>query len=74
MKSVSPAGLRRDCLGEAEVDDARHRLAVYFDDQNIRRLQVAMNDGLLMSMLHAFADFGEKFDSFPNVQFLLDRR
>jgi hypothetical protein len=49
--SIEP---RRDRFGQAEVDDSRHRFPVYFGHQNVRRLQVSMDDGLLVRVLHAF--------------------
>ena len=44
--------LLRDGLGDTEVDNARHRLAIDFNNQNVGRLQIAMHDRFLMRMLH----------------------
>ena len=47
-------------LGQSEVDDARHRLAIHLNHQNVCRLQIAMDDGLLVRVLHAFAGLNEE--------------
>ena len=52
--------LLRSRFGHAEVDNARHRLAVDFSDEDVRGLQVAVDDGLLVRVLHAFADLDEE--------------
>ena len=49
--NVSCAPLRSG-FGDPEVDNAWQGLAVDFADEDVRRLQVAMNDCLLMRMLH----------------------
>ncbi len=51
--------VRRGRLGQPEVDDARHGFAVHFYNQNVCRFQIAMDDGFLMRVLHAFADLNE---------------
>ena len=43
-------------LGDAEVDHLGHRLAVDLGDEDVRGLQVAVQNGLLMSVLHRLAD------------------
>ena len=43
-------------LGDAEVDDLRHRLAVVDRDEDVRRLEVAVNDAFLVGVLHRLAD------------------
>ena len=43
-------------LGHAEVDDFGHRLAVVFGDEDVRRLEVAVDDALLMGVLDGLAD------------------
>ena len=55
---------------QAEIDDARHGLAVDFDYQDVRGFQIAMNDGFLMGMLHAFTDADEESKAFRNAEFL----
>jgi len=54
-------------LGDAEVDDLRDRPAIDLDDEDVRRLQVAMHDALLMRVLNAVADAEEELEA------LLDR-
>ena len=63
--------LRRGRLRQSEVDDPRHRFAVHFHHQNVCRLQIAMDDGLLMRVLHAFAGLDEKFKPIPDLELLL---
>ena len=46
--------LRR--LGDAEVDHLRHRHAVVQRDEDVRGLDVAVNDALLMRVLDGLAD------------------
>src|SRR5579871_4534554 len=46
-------------LGHAEVDNFGGGLAIHFRDENTGWLQVAMDNGFLMRMLHAFADVYE---------------
>ena len=50
----------RDSFGYAEVDDAGHGLAVDFGDQDVGGLEVTVDDGFLVSVLYAFADFDEE--------------
>ena len=55
MRQVGePLLLRR--LGHAEVDDLRHRHAVVQRDEDVRRLEVAVDDAFLMRVLHRLAD------------------
>jgi hypothetical protein len=35
-------------FGQAEIDDPRHRLPVHFAYQNVRGLQIAMDDSFLI--------------------------
>ena len=48
-------------LGHAKVDNLRHRLAVIEGDQHVGRLQVAVDDALLMRVLHRLTDRDEQF-------------
>ena len=48
--------LLADRLGDAEVDDLHHRLAVVQRDQHVRGLEVAVDDPLLVGVLHRLAD------------------
>ena len=68
---VSLRNLRRGRLRQPEVDDPRHRLAVHFHHQNVGRLQIAMDDRLLVRVLHAFAGLDEEFEPIPDLEFLL---
>ena len=63
--------LRRGRLGQPEVDDPRHRLAVHFHHQNVCRFQIAMDDGFLVRVLHAFAGLNEEFEPVPDLELLL---
>ena len=57
--SVSrPAGR----LGDAEVDHLRHRHAVVQRDQDVRRLDVAVDDPLLVRVLDRLADLDEQVE------------
>src|SRR5579863_5254219 len=57
-------------FGDAEVDDTGNRLAVDFRDENVGRLQVTMDDGLLMCVLNAFANLDEERETVANRKFL----
>src|SRR5471030_2994480 len=46
----------------SQVDDLRRRLFVGRRQQDVRRFQVAMNDRLLMRVLHALADDEEEIE------------
>ena len=50
----------RDRLGDAEVDHLRHRPAVLHGDQDVRRLDVAVDDALLVGVLDRLADLDEQ--------------
>ena len=63
--------MRRSGFRDAKVDYARGRFAIDFDDENVGRLDVAMNDGLLMRVLYSFADFDEEFQPLPDFELLL---
>ena len=47
-------------LGQAEVDHLGHRRAVVAFDQDVRRLQIAVDDPLLMGVLHGRADLAKE--------------
>ncbi len=51
-------------LGDAEVDDLRHRRAVVQRDQHVRRLDVAVDDALLVGVLHCLTDVDEQLQTF----------
>src|SRR5262245_42557276 len=52
-------------LGHAEVDDLRHGPAVVQGDQHVGRLDVAVDDPLLMRVLHRLADRHEQLQTLP---------
>ena len=62
--------LRRG-LGDAEIDDLRRVLLVLGRHQHVRRLDVPMDDPLLMRMLYARADIDEQRQPFPDAEPLL---
>ena len=51
-----------DRLGDAEVDDLGHRLAVVERHQHVRRLDVAVDDPLLVGVLDRLADRDEQLE------------
>ena len=55
---------RRD-VGNAEIEDFG---LARFLDQDVARLQVAMNDGLIVSVLHRVAHLGQKLEARPSVE------
>ena len=65
VRSVSCCPSR---LGHAEVDHLGHRLAVVQRDQDVGRLDVAMDDAFLMGVLHGLADRNEQFQAFARRQ------
>jgi hypothetical protein len=56
---------------DPKVDDARRRAAIEFHYKNIGRLQVAVNNRLLMRMLHSITHEVEEFQTFPDTQSFL---
>ena len=46
-------------FGDSEIDDLWRRPAIDFGNQNIGRLQVAVEDGFLVGVLDPFADVHE---------------
>ena len=68
VRSVSflPGG-----LGNAKVDHLWNRLAIVQAHDHVRRLQVAVNDPLLVRMLHRLADGNEQFQPLPQRELLL---
>jgi len=53
-----------------KVDDTRRRSAIEFHYNNIGRLHVAVNNRLLMRMLHSVTHEVEEFQTFPDTQSL----
>jgi hypothetical protein len=58
-------------LGHAEVDDLGHRLAVRLGHQDVRRLEVAVDDRLLVRVLDTLADMDEQFEPPAQAHLLL---
>jgi hypothetical protein len=57
--------VHRGGLGQPEIDDLRYRLVVAHANQNVRRLQIPVNDPLLMGVVHSVADLNEQFEPLP---------
>ena len=55
-------------LGQAEVDHLGHRLVVIRRDQDVRGLQVAVNDAFLVRVLKRGADLDEEVQPFLDAQ------
>ena len=49
-------------LGQSEVDHLGHRPAVVLGDQNVRGLNVAVDNPFLVGMLHRLADLHEQIE------------
>ena len=60
-----------DRLGDAEVDDLGHRLAVVRRHQHIRRLDVAVDDSLLMRVLDGLTNGDEQVQPLAAAQLIL---
>ena len=58
-------------LGNAEINHLRHRHAVVQRDQDVRRLDVAMDDALLMRVLDRLADLDEQIQPFLGGELVL---
>ena len=63
-----PAGIARQRLGDAEVDHPRHGPAVDLGDQDVGRLEVAVEDRLLVGMVHRVADRHEQLEPLAQAQ------
>ena len=55
-------------LGETEVDDLGNSLAFDRLDKDVRRLNVAVDDALLVRVVDGLADGNEELDALANVQ------
>ena len=55
-------------LGDAEVDDLGLRFTFGHADQDVGRLEVAVDDTLLMGVLYGLADLGEEIDAGAQTQ------
>ena len=61
--------LRR--LRHAEINHLRHRLPVVDRHEDVRRLEIAMDDSFLMRVLHRLADGDEQLDALLRGELLL---
>ena len=59
------------CLGDAKVDDLRHRLPIRVRDQNVSRLEVAVNDAPVVGVLNAVADLKKDTEPFLHRQLVV---
>ena len=66
--------LLADRLGDAEVDHLHARLAVLSGHQDVRRLEIAMDDRLLMRVLHRIARLDEQLQPLLHRAASDDRR
>lgn len=57
-----------DSLGDTEIDDLDFSLPITFGDEDVGRLDIAMNDALLVGMLDRSADLHEELDSLSDVE------
>ena len=55
-----PDEIALDGLGHAEINHLGHRLAVLQRHQDVRRLEVAVDDSLLVGVLNGLADLNEE--------------
>jgi len=55
-------------LGDAEVDDLRHGAAVVQRHHHVRRLEVAVNDALLVTVMNRVAHLGKQRKAGTNTQ------
>src|SRR5271154_3304164 len=63
--------LRPDHFRQTEINDPGRGFAIHFDHQDIGRLQVAVDDGLLVRVQHAVADFYEEFQTLADFELML---
>jgi hypothetical protein len=62
--------LAAGCFCNSEVDDFHLWLAVHQRDENVRGLQVPVDDGFLVCVLDAFADLSEQLEPLGGGQLL----
>ena len=58
-------------LGDPEVNHLRHRLPIEQGDEDVRGLQIPVDDPFLVSVLHSLADRHEQLQSLPRGQLVL---
>ena len=71
VKSVLSVSAALRGLGDAEIDDLGHRHAVVQRDQDVRRLDVAMDDPFLMRVLDRLADLDEQLEPLVRGEIVL---
>ena len=64
-------GILLDGLGDAEVDDLRHGLSVALGHEDVRGLEVAVDDALLVGVIDGGADVAEQFEALAGVEIVL---
>ena len=60
VNSVLSVSFWRRRLGDAEVDHLGHGLVIVLGDQDVDGLDIAMDDALLVGVLHGLADRQEQ--------------
>ena len=68
VKKVSLRQLVARDLGNAEVDDHGHRLVAVHGNQDVGRLDVAVNDRPLVGMLNTFTDLREQLETLLDIR------
>ena len=58
-------------LRDAEIDDLGRDAVAFIRDQDVRGLQIAVDDALLMSVMHRLADGDEKLQPVAEVELVL---
>jgi hypothetical protein len=58
-------------FGNAKVDHLWHGHSVVDADQDVRRLDVPMNDAFLMGVLDGMADLDKEFEPLPRAEMML---
>ena len=57
-------------LGQSKIDDLGQRRAIGHGDENVRRLEIAVDDSLLVGVLDGIADPDEQFQPLGNFELL----
>ena len=73
VNSVCSVSRWLDRLGHAEVDHLGHRLAVVERDQDVGRLDVAVDDALLVGVLDRLADRDEQLQPLARRELVAGR-
>ncbi len=59
------------CFGDAKINHLRHGPAIDGRDKDVRRLEVAVDDALLVRMLDRLADGNEKLETLARRELVL---